>query len=188
MCDHISACLSRSNQMTTDMDARTTESFNLGDIAAIGDAMGKMRIMIGRRFISRMAVARVGDGLELSHLDVLSLIRRENRDREITIGVIAEKMRIDHSRASRIVTEMVRNGALRREASQEDARRTIVALTDHGAKLLAELQVVKYDILKAVLDGWSEDDIAAFAKLYGRFVTGYENQANAFDTEENVKG
>lgn len=58
------------------------------DIKRIGNTMTRMRIMIGRRIIGRMALAKVAPGLELSHIDVLDILRRADGD--VTVGAIAE--------------------------------------------------------------------------------------------------
>lgn len=45
-------------------------------IQHIGQVMTRMRLMTGRRMISRLAIQNVAPDLELSHLDVLDAIRR----------------------------------------------------------------------------------------------------------------
>ena len=105
-------------------------------IASIGSAMARMRLMIGRRFIGNLVISRVGGGMELSHLDVVGTVRRLQATQEATVGAIAEELRVDPSRSSRIVADLVRQGLLKREASQEDARRTIVVITPVGQDLL----------------------------------------------------
>lgn len=168
------------------MDDRT---HNLGHtdeadpIGKIGEAMARMRIMVGRRYIGRLAIARAGAGMELSHLDVLGLVNRLSKTQEVTIGMVAEQMRLDHSRASRVVTELVKRGALRREASQQDARRTIVALTDQGAGMLRQLEEVKREVLGQVLADWPQEDVDNFARLFARFTRQMGEQAAAFDAE-----
>lgn len=152
-------------------------------IVSIGDSMAKMRLLIGRRYIGRVALARIGKGMEISHLDVLGLVRRLSGKQEVTIGAVAEQMRIDHSRASRIVAELVRRGEVRREASQEDARRTIVTLTAEGRALLEQMHDVKHELLSQALADWPEEDVATFARLYDRFMRTMTEQANAFDAD-----
>lgn len=145
--------------------------------------MARMRLLIGRRYIGRLAISRAGAGIELSHLDVLGLVQRLSQTSEVTVGNIAEQMRIDQSRASRIVAELVKSGVLRRQASQEDARRTIVTLTRKGADLRLQFEAVKLDVLSQVLADWRPDEIATFAKLYDRFTQQLHEQATAFDAE-----
>ncbi len=142
--------------------------------AAIGRSMGRWRILIGRRVMARLAIKNVAPDLEITHLDVLDAVSRGEPEGEVTVGTIADLMRIDPSRASRIVADMVTRGALRREASQTDARRIIVVMTDLGRKLMLEVKAVKRSVIESILADWPEADVALFAGLFDRFVTGFE--------------
>lgn len=156
------------------------------DVIRIAAIMGRMRLLIGRRYIGRLAISRAGAGLELSHLDMLSLVRRLSRTQEVTVGAIAEQMRLDHSRVSRVVADLVKRGVLRREASQEDARRTLVALTDEGLAWLDRLNDVKHEVINQVLADWSEEDLELFANLFERFVERFEQHATANEGGEST--
>ncbi|CAN7329528.1 MarR family winged helix-turn-helix transcriptional regulator [Pararhizobium sp. LjRoot255] len=162
--------------VATDDDARESR-------ALIGRSMSRWRVLIGRRVLARLAIDNVAPDMEISHLDVLDAVRRAEPDAEVTVGTIAELMRIDPSRASRIVADMVARGVLRREASQADARRIIVVMTDPGKKLMLEVQAVKRGVIENILADWPEEDVAAFAVLFDKFVTGMErihqNRENA---------
>lgn len=151
--------------------------------ALIGRSMGRWRLLVGRRVLARLAIDNVAPGLEISHLDVLDAVRRAEPEGEVTVGTIADFMRIDPSRASRIVSDMVARGALRREASQADARRIIVVMTELGKKLMLEVQAVKRGVIETILADWPEEDVAAFAVLFDKFVAGMErihqNRENA---------
>jgi DNA-binding MarR family transcriptional regulator len=143
--------------------------------ASIGRSMGRWRLMVGRRVLARLAIDNVAPGLEITHLDVLDAVWRARPEGEVTVGTIAEMMRIDPSRASRIVADMVTRGALRREASQADARRIIVVMTELGNKLMLEIKAVKRAVIDSILADWPEDDVTAFAGLFDRFVTSFEH-------------
>lgn len=173
--------------MLVGMSSDDEEKTGASAFTRIGAAMGRMRIMTGRRYIGRLAISRVGAGLELSHLDVLSMVRRLGLEQEVTVGAVAEQLRIDHSRASRIVTDLVKRGVVRRAASQEDGRRTIVTLTEDGMHLLGRVNGVKEEVLAKVLSDWSQEDMAAFATLYTRFIERLEAQAGDFDTANTGK-
>ncbi len=148
--------------------------------------MGRMRMLIGRRYIGQIAISRAGAGLELSHLDMLSTVRRLSQSQEVTVGALAEHMRLDHSRVSRIVAELVRRGVLRREASQEDARRTLVALSDEGVAWLDRMNAVKFEVIGQILADWSHDDLQVFTDLYERFVDKFELYATEVDTDKTA--
>jgi len=145
-------------------------------ILRIGQVMTRMRVMTGRRLIGRLAIQSVAPDLELSHLDVLDAVRRVEQIGEVTVGAIAEAMRIDPSRASRIVADMVTRGVLRRKASQADARRIVVVLTALGQRLLAEIQSQKRTVIEGIVADWSSEDIAIFSELFDRFIGGFEQE------------
>ncbi len=144
------------------------------NVLAISHTMTRMRIMIGRRVIGRMAIAKLAPGLELSHIDVLDVVKRATGD--VTVGAVADSMRIDPSRGSRVVAEMVGRGLLQREVSQEDGRRSIIGVTPLGESILAEMRDAKIGIIRDVVGDWAEDDIASFARLYDRFVDRFEKR------------
>ena len=168
--------------MTTATNTREVEASPLPEdenLLRIGQVMTRMRLMTGRRMIGRLAIQNVAPGLELSHLDVLDAVRRAEGSGEVTVGTIADILRIDPSRASRIVAEMVSRGVLRRKASQADARRIVVVLTALGQRLLAEIQAQKFAVIESIVADWPAEDIEAFSRLFDRFIGGYED---AFQT------
>ena len=76
----------------------------------------------------------------------------------LVVGALAEQMRLDHSRVSRVVADLVKRGVLRREASQEDARRTLVGLTGEGLAWLDRMNDVKHEVIGQILSDWSRED------------------------------
>lgn len=142
------------------------------DIAHISEVMGRMRLLIGRRVISRTLVDNLAPSLEISHLDALRAMNRI--DGEVTVGAIADVMRLDPSRGSRLVAELVTQGLLRRDASQADGRRSIVVRTELGDQLMAQVDATKRRLLASMLDGWSEEELNVFAGLFDKFVSKFE--------------
>jgi DNA-binding MarR family transcriptional regulator len=162
------------------MNETATESADIDPAATsegvtyLGQSMTRMRLMTGRRLIGRLAIQSIAPGLELSHLDVLDAVRRAQDAGEVTIGTIAEMMRIDPSRASRVVADMVSRNVLRRKASQADARRIVVVMTPLGQRLLSELKAQKLAIVSEIVEDWPKEDIDTFAKLFDRYISGFE--------------
>lgn len=148
---------------------------SLSGLDRVGETLGRLRMLIGRRMIARTAIAKTAPGLELSHLDVLDVMLRI--DGEVTVGAIADGMRIDPSRGSRLVADLVGHGILRRDASQEDGRRSVLVRTGLGDRLLAERRAVKMALLGDVLGDWSAQDLERFATLFDRFVRRFETAA-----------
>lgn len=162
------------NESLTNL-TNTDPATNEPGIVRIGQSMTRMRLMTGRRLIGRLAIQSVAPGLELSHLDVLDAVRRAHETGEVTVGTIAEMMRIDPSRASRIVADMVGRNILRRKASQTDARRIIVVMTPLGQRLLSEIRAQKLTFVSEVVKEWKPEEIEAFGELFEKFISGYED-------------
>lgn len=156
-------------------------------IARIGSAMARMRLMIGRRFIGNLVISRVGGGMELSHLDVVGTVRRLQASQEATVGAIAEELRVDPSRSSRIVADLVRRGLLKREVSQEDARRAIVVITPVGQELLQKADEVKRQTISEIVADWPAEDVERFAELYDRFVASFDRRRQQFEMERQAE-
>jgi DNA-binding MarR family transcriptional regulator len=174
------------NSTTTDAEAAAVGDTSLGwsdDIALIGQSMGRMRLLIGRRVIGRLIISKSAPGLEISHLDVIEAVRRIKQDGEVTVGAIAEMMRIDPSRGSRLVADLVQRGMLRRDVSQADARRSVIDLTDMARDHFREAEIVKRTIISSLLTDWESEDVHQFAKLYERFVTEFEAKTRVTPVE-----
>ncbi len=144
------------------------------EVMNISHTMTRMRLMIGRRVIGRMAIAKLAPGLDLSHIDVLDIVHRA--ETAATVGAIADAMRLDPSRGSRVVAEMVGRGLLKREASQEDGRRSVIDITPLGYSILEEMRSAKISIIRDVVSDWPDEDVADFAKLFDRFIGRFEKR------------
>ncbi|MGO8352295.1 MarR family winged helix-turn-helix transcriptional regulator, partial [Rhizobium johnstonii] len=81
-----------------------------------------------------------------------------------------EMLRIDPSRASLVVADMVGRSVLLREASQADARRIVVVMTEVGQDLLAEIVAQKLAIISEIFSDWPQEDFERFAALFERFI------------------
>ncbi len=149
------------------------------DIAAISETMVRMRMLTGRRIITRLALDQLGIDLELTHADVIKTVKWIAKDGEVTVGAIAETMRIDPSRSSRLVSELVEQGMLRRAVSQADARRSVVELTEKAGDYFRAAERAKYDVIRTITSGWSKEDVALFARLFERFITEFEKVTRA---------
>lgn len=153
------------------------------DTQRIGDTMTRVRIMMGRRIISRVAIARVNPELELSQLDTLDVVRRIRCESgEVTVGAIAEAMHLDASRGSRLVADLVSRGILRRVACQEDGRRSLIEITEAGEAILAEIRAVKQGVIERALEDWTPEERHQFSHLFARFIEQF--YAAAQETEK----
>lgn len=173
--------------MTRDPEQPEPAAQTDADIFRIGQTMTRMRVMMGRRMIGRIAIARAAPGLDLSQLDILEVVVRIRREGgEATVGAIADAMRIDPSRGSRLVAELVSQGILKRDASQEDGRRSLIAPTEAGEALLTEIRAVKHAIVAQATRTWLDEERQAFSHLFERFLDGFEQIFQAGDGPEDA--
>ncbi|MET3925844.1 MarR family winged helix-turn-helix transcriptional regulator [Devosia sp. 2618] len=128
-----------------------------------------------KRELGQRALVDLKIGLDLAQLDVLIAIDApigsygEPKIGETMVATVAERLNIDPSRASRIVSDMVEQGYARRAVSQADARRTIIELTDSGRTVLEAVRAYKFLIMGDFLSSWGADELASFLPLLGKF-------------------
>jgi len=144
-------------------------------VASIDAVMHKVRRSIQRRDFGRQVMARLDPSLEVAHLDTISAIAHnpvwsaDGPVPEVTVGLIAERLGIDPSRASRVVADVVERGYARRVASQLDARRICLELTRKGQNFVEAVRRNKLEIFARALGRWNEHELVVFAALLDRF-------------------
>ncbi|TCT35281.1 MarR family winged helix-turn-helix transcriptional regulator [Martelella mediterranea] len=162
------------------MDASDSDRKGGASLKRLSATMTRNQLLMRRRVISRVTIAAVAPALEVTHLDVLDLVKRLEADGEVTIGAVAEGMRIDPSRASRIVAELVSQGHLERRICQSDARRSILVVTADGEALVSKIHAVKRRLLETITEDWNAEELEAFTALYERFVSALEDYAHDY--------
>ncbi|OWU70454.1 hypothetical protein ATO3_20745 [Marinibacterium profundimaris] len=156
------------------IDHRTTEA-----ALDIDASLQQWRRRVSKRELGTAALDAFGlsDEIDLAQLDVLFAISPplnefwddEGTD-ETMVSTIAARLRIDPSRASRLVSELITKELAQRSVSQRDARRTIVELTERGEAIVFAARRFKFLVLGEFLSGWTDEEIAAFVPLMERFV------------------
>ncbi|MFD4791492.1 MarR family winged helix-turn-helix transcriptional regulator [Streptomyces sp. NPDC058459] len=103
---------------------------------------------------------------------VLNIVEEgpEEDGQEITVGVVAERLAVDPSVASRMVTDCISAGYLIRAASQQDGRRTILQLTDEGVAMLAAFRRHQRAAFEFITQDWPEGERLQFARLLIKYV------------------
>ena len=127
-------------------------------------------------------------GLEATQFHALSAILRirggyARPAAEATVGLLAEELALDPSRASRIAADLVERGLLQRAVSQEDGRRSVLVPTDAAWALMEAFLDAKWQRTIRLFSQWSADDIVTFARLFGRYTDGMREQYPAAVSE-----
>src|SRR3569623_251619 len=133
------------------------------------------RSLAKREFVADLLKEIDGGSIDLQLLDVMRAVSHwhpatpEDADREVTVGTIAERLNIDPSRASRLVSDVVDKGYIRREASQSDSRRIVLVATEKGWAIGEEFRRRKGQMLARALKTWSEEELVLFNQLLDRY-------------------
>ena len=145
----------------------------------IDHVMIQIRRSMQRREMGRMALRDLKLDIDVADLEILAALELCSIEGgEATVGLIAERLNVDPSRASRIVADAVEKGIVRRVASQSDARRTGLELTELGQRHGAAIRAYKWGIFAEALGDWPEADLVTFARLFQRF-SGWMTEAKA---------
>ncbi len=109
--------------------------------------------------------------LELSRILVVQAVEAGATEsgEEMTIGVVARRLDIDPSTASRLVSETIRAGYLSGAPSSTDARRIQLTLTDAGRALAAAAQCYQRATFEHITRGWPDSERQEFARLFIKF-------------------
>ena len=84
------------------------------------------------------------------------------------VSALGEAIGVDQPRASRLVSQGVELGLLRREADPDDARRTLIALTDRGRAIVDRFRGAQRDSVDQAVSGFTEHERAQLAALLTR--------------------
>jgi DNA-binding MarR family transcriptional regulator len=140
-------------------------------------AVAQMMRSMGRHNVGHGTEKALKKLMNVSHLAVIDCLDEcEDDGTRATVGMIARRAGADPSRASRMVMNAVRAGYVERVISQDDARRTYVALTLKGKKFAAGIRQIRRKHFVMRLRGWSEEDCETFAHLLTRFARGERQQ------------
>ncbi|WP_248961388.1 MarR family winged helix-turn-helix transcriptional regulator [Sphaerisporangium perillae] len=140
------------------------------EAAALLDAVGPAFSRLRRTVL--LDVENPVSRKDMTRTLVLNIVEEgaENRGQEITVGVVGERLAVDPSVASRMVSDCISAGYLVRAASQLDGRRTILRLSPEGAGMLANFRRHQRQAFEYITRDWAERDRLDFARLLLKYV------------------
>ncbi len=97
------------------------------------------------------------------------LLRKLEAAGPLDICGTAAQLGVDPSTAGRQVAVLVDRDLVRRTPAPEDRRRSIVALTAKGRRLMERVRGQRLEATRALLDGWTEDERRTLADVFGRY-------------------
>jgi len=144
-------------------------------VMRVDAVMQNWRRRMNKRELGHKAIAALGLSIDMAQLDTLLAIAalenefREAGEQENTVGMVADRLHIDPSRASRLVSEMVGLGYVLRNASQADSRRTVLELTDMGWALVHAVLSYKWLLMSDHFSTWPTEELEKFVPLLEKF-------------------
>lgn len=182
-------CQTRGDREMVELAEQAGLSPNAAEaVASIDAVMHKVRRSIQRRDFGRQVMAQMDPSLDVSHLDAISAIAHKGEEiTEVTVGLVAERLAIDPSRASRVTSDLVERGYARRVASQQDARRICLELTGKGNSFVEAVRRNKVQIFTRALAQWNEHELMVFASLFERFSNWATDENGAARSAENIR-
>ncbi len=145
--------------------------------------MSRIRRSMARRVLGRELLAALGGEVDMAQLwavDALADAEQEcggapgdarAEPGGVTVGILADRLGIDQSRASRVVAAAVTAGYIRRVASQADGRMSLLQTTQAGRRLVAEMRAFRETYFARLMASWSEEERRTFADLLARFTS-----------------
>lgn len=139
--------------------------------AAVERAMVVIRRRQSRRVLAQsvrqqgFSANLIGTAEILDDIEEADSLRRDR-----TVTGIAERLRMDQPRVSRLVAAAIDNGLLERRADPSDGRRSLLALTEAGRDVLGGLRRNGRFQFEQAMGDWQPAERATFAELLTRFV------------------
>jgi DNA-binding MarR family transcriptional regulator len=160
-------------------------------VVAIEQAMVALRRSWSRRSLQRRAAAGsagatgpeagaavpgTAAGVGTTEAAVFQVLDAIESGGPLTVNGVADALGVDQPRASRKVARAVEAGLVRRGADPDDGRRSVLALTPRGVRVLADGHRTRRAAVEAALAGWPGEDRETFARLLRAYVAGWERE------------
>ena len=146
-------------------------------VDAVERSMVRLRRGMSRQRLGKAAVREHNLPVDVQVLHVVDVVDEgpDHDGQEMSVGLVAARLGVDASRGSRIVTEAVKSGYVRRVASQADGRRIHLELTAAGQAVVEATRRTRHEHFAKAMSDWTDEERAEFARLLSRFVHTYED-------------
>lgn len=108
-------------------------------------------------------------GVRLDRAGYLTLARISDHE-PVKLSVLAERLGVDRSTASRQVQYLRESGLVDAEADPRDGRAAFLTLSRGGRAVLSRIREDRHHAYEKAMAGWSEADRSALASLLSRLV------------------
>ena len=125
---------------------------------------------LGQRDLGRQVERQLGERIDVSFLQAVAAVEAlSGAGNAPTIKDLARQLDVHQSRASRLVKDTIRAGLVARLASQEDGRKSPLALSEKGKAIARAIEAARTKYFAARLQGFSNADRYDLARLLEQF-------------------
>jgi len=104
-------------------------------------ALAEFRYQL-RNFLAFSEQAARAVGLEPQQHQLLLTLKGASAQEKVTIGDLADRLKIQHHSAVELINRVVEHDLVRRCRDEQDQRRVLVTLTPHGEEVLRRLSLL----------------------------------------------
>lgn len=104
-------------------------------------ALAEFRYQL-RNFLAFSEQAARAVGLEPQQHQLLLALKGRQKQGKVTIGDLAERLKVQHHSMVELVNRMVERDLVQRNRDEQDQRRVLVTLTAHGEDVLRRLSLL----------------------------------------------
>ena len=112
---------------------------------------------IPRSFYNRLEAPQRGFGFILSYL--------ERTDGEVIAGDLSKKLNVSTARIAALLKKMEKCGYVKRYASKEDGRCTVVKITPAGITYINDMREQTLRRIEKLLDSVSKEDLETYIRI-----------------------
>lgn len=152
-------------------------------IERLDRALLRMRHTVVRPEITSVPIPALQRTVDLAKvmacLVIADLQGLEDSSGPVTVKDVASALELEHSTASRLLTETEAEGLVIRSTDPTDRRRTLAELTSTGQAVVEQSSAIRTWAIDTMLSEWSSRDLATFTELVERFSATIESRSEA---------
>jgi DNA-binding MarR family transcriptional regulator len=127
------------------------------------------QVAIFARRVEQARIGALGDQRNSMDRAAFLLLNRLERTGAVGVKALAQAMGIDSSTVTRQVAPLVDCGLVDRVQNPDDGRAVLLELSEQGRQRLEQVRCSRQELMRALLDGWPEEEQEAFVALLTRF-------------------
>lgn len=146
-------------QMTQSIGSARPPSARIGTTATKAGIIADFHASLGGlKCIGSERLIRIG--ISLTQLHILNLVEGHG---EMAMSRLAEMLDVSLSNATGLIDRVEERGFVERFRVASDRRVVMVRLTPAGRQMLADVEILREEILGPVLDGFDDEQLAGIA-------------------------